>query len=289
MGEASGDYYELLGIERDAGPATIRRAFRQLASRYHPDRNPQEEASEHFRRLAEAYSTLSDEHKRRAYDALHPSERPLGGSAGPAAGSQPRGRDLHVPLVVPLERIDEGGQEVVRFVRRRPCEQCGGQGGQQACRPCAGGGLVARRERMIIDVPAGAPEGMALLYPGRGNYERGTDGRAGHLRVTVHAERDARFTREGADLGYVANLNVSDAALGVRLLVPTLRGRVVVPVSPGTQPGHTVRVPGWGLTRPNGTERGDLLVRCHVRVPEQLSPEERAIYRQLRELESRRS
>ena len=183
MATAQKDYYEVLGVARDADADGIKAAFRKLAMEYHPDRNKAPEAADRFKEIAEAYGILSDPDKRAQYDA--------GGFAG-VAGFSPedlfsgidfgdifggmghgfdfggglfdrlfrhhtgpaRGRDLEVLLPVALETIATGGQETVRYRRERPCETCSGSGAKpgtepRACEACSGSGqhVVTRGEK----------------------------------------------------------------------------------------------------------------------------------------------
>ncbi len=176
MSRTQRDYYEVLGIGRDADPDTIKEAFRKLAMQYHPDRNKTPEAEEKFKEIAEAYAVLSDPKKRAQYDhggfagvADFSAEDLFGGidfgdifadmgfgfdlggggvfdrlfrqhRPGPA-----RGQDLEVRLIVPLERINTGGEETVRFTRALSCPTCGGTGAkpgtkQRLCESCGGSG-----------------------------------------------------------------------------------------------------------------------------------------------------
>ena len=175
MATAQRDYYEVLGVARDADQKAIKNAFRELAMKYHPDRNKAPDAEEKFKEIAEAYAVLSDPEKRARYDS--------GGFAG-VSGFSPedlfgsidfgdifgdagfgfdfgsgifdrlfrhhrpgpvRGRDIDVQLVVPLERIDSGGEETVRFSRPVVCPACSGSGAKpgtepRKCKTCGGSG-----------------------------------------------------------------------------------------------------------------------------------------------------
>jgi molecular chaperone DnaJ len=186
MAKEQRDYYEVLGVERDAGAKEIREAFRKLAMKYHPDRNKSPDAEAKFKEIAEAYAILSDPGKRADYDshgfagvAGFSAEDlfsginlddifgdtgfgfDLGGGlfgdifgrhrrrAGPA-----RGRDMEVQIVIPLEKINTGGEEMVHFSRPVVCEDCGGSGAQAGTKPrnceaCGGSGkqVTTRDER----------------------------------------------------------------------------------------------------------------------------------------------
>jgi len=174
------DYYEMLGVARDADEKAIKDAFRKLALKYHPDRNKSPDATERFREIAEAYAVLSDPEKRAEYDARgragvadFSTEDLFGGidfgdvlgglgfdfrTAGPfdrffrrrAAGA--RGENIEVALEVPLERIFKGGEETVHVARPVGCPACGGSGAKKGTKPrtcpkCGGAGQIVRSQR----------------------------------------------------------------------------------------------------------------------------------------------
>ena len=174
------DYYEVLGVPRDADGKAIKDAFRQLALKYHPDRNKEPGATDRFKEIAEAYAVLSDPKKRAEYDArgyagvagFSPEdlfgginfEDIFGGLGfdfgGPSVfdrlfrrGAAPRqGESLEVTLTVPLERVLTGGEETVRVSRPAPCQACQGSGAKagtkpRACAKCGGSGQLVRSQR----------------------------------------------------------------------------------------------------------------------------------------------
>lgn len=362
---AQRDYYEVLGVGREADAQAIKDAFRRLALKYHPDRNKSPEAEERFKEIAEAYAVLSDPKKRADYDA-----RGFAGVAGYSAedlfggidfgeifgdagfgldfglggglfdrlfGRRPRGpargADLQVELVLPLDTIARGGEETVRYTRPvvcprchasgaepgsapRTCPGCGGSGrkvttrgerrGEAAirfqqitvcpdcggrgtlidkpCRECHGAGRVEKDERLQVNIPPGAEEGMALRIPAHGLPSPDPKGAPGDLYVIVASAPDTRFARSGADLWRNEAIGVVEAVLGTTLKVPTLEGAVEVTVPAGTQPGEVLRLRGKGLPQFGARGRGDLNLRIEVRIPERLSAEERALYERLRAL-----
>lgn len=186
MAVAQRDYYEVLGVSRDADDAAIKNAFRKLAMQYHPDRNKAPEAEEKFKEIAEAYAVLSDPAKRTQYD-----QRGFAGVAGfstedlfggvnfedlfggfgeglgegiferffgqGSARMQRRGEDIRIKVFVPLEKIAHGGEEAIRFERVEGCRECGGSGAKagthpRQCKACGGSGhqTVSRREHGVF-------------------------------------------------------------------------------------------------------------------------------------------
>lgn len=168
------------------------------------------------------------------------------------------------------------------------CPDCHGQGQilDHPCPKCSGRGEVEQEESLTVTIPKGIEEGMALRVPGHGLPSPEPGGQPGDLFVVVHSLPDRRFERSGADLWRTEILLVADAVLGITLQVPTLEGHASVTIPPGTQPDSVLRLRGKGLPEFGGRGTGDLYVRVQLQVPQQPSPQEQALYRQLRALAS---
>lgn len=219
MATARRDYYEVLGVARDADDKAIKDAFRSLALKYHPDRNKEPGAEERFKEIAEAYAVLCDQKKRKDYDSggfagvagFSPEDLYSGINFGDIFGGlnfdfgggifdsffgrsrrgPPRGANIELNLVVPLERVARGGEETVRVLRAQTCPACGGSGAKsgtqpRSCTACAGTGrqTQSRREgkgavliQQISTCPACHGHGRVIDQPcslcaGRGEVER---------------------------------------------------------------------------------------------------------------------
>lgn len=182
--------------------------------------------------------------------------------------------------------VKSGREGGVTFQRVTICPACQGRGSfiDQPCPRCNGHGQVERAETITVRVPVGVEEGMVLRIPGHGMAAPLAGAPAGDLFVVVHTLPDPRFERDGADLWHAIDLPVADAALGAELRVPTLDGEARVTVPAGTQPDTVLRLRGKGLPHFGGRQRGDQLIRVRVVVPERLSPAERRLYEQLRDM-----
>lgn len=165
-----------------------------------------------------------------------------------------------------------------------PCEHCGGTGrsAQEVCPQCRGEGVVPVPRKVEVKIPAGIGDGKKLRVPGRG--VKGADGRAGDLYVVVRERPHPRFKRNGSDLETTVEIPYTTAALGGYVRVPTLRGEVTMKVPECTQNGQTFRLAGKGISDLKG-KPGDLFVKCHIAMPKTLTERERALLRQLAELE----
>src|SRR6516162_1013992 len=193
----SGDYYEVLGVPRDADAETIKDAFRKLARRYHPDTSTEPDAEQRFKEIAEAYGVLSDPAKRASYDAQGSA-----GLAGATAEDLWGGSDVHLDLVVSLEEVLAGGTQEVTIRRPGPCPQCRGWGRAigRPCPACGASGRDMRGDKVTIRIPPGIPEGAMLRLAGHGMPSPVPGGPPGDAYVSIRTRADPRFTREGTDL-----------------------------------------------------------------------------------------
>jgi len=289
------DYYKILGVSRDASLDEIKRAYRRLALKYHPDRNPgDKEAEEKFKEINEAYAVLSDPEKRRQYDtfgaeAFHQrfTEEEIfrgfdigdllkdfgfstsdifstlfGGPFGGfdfdfGGGPQPhKGRDLVAEMTITLEEAARGGERLITLER----------GGQT--------------ERISVKIPPGVRDGQKLRVAGKGEPGRG-GGPPGDLYVEVKIAPHPIFKREGDDIYIEKEISFSEACLGTMVEVPTLDGPKMVRIPPGTSPHTKLRLKGLGIPHLKGGGRGDAFLKVLVKVPKELTPEQRRVLEEL--------
>lgn len=178
----------------------------------------------------------------------------------------------------------------VSYQQSRTCPSCGGKGKfiDSPCPECKGSGSVDTPEKLTVKIPAGAEEGMVLRIPEHGLPSETPGGKAGDLLVIVRSAYDPYFTRSDADLWHTETIGAVDAVLGCDIEIHTLEETLKVHVPEGTQHNAVLRIASQGLVYFGSDKRGDLYVRIHVRIPEHLSDEERALYRRLREMEKGR-
>jgi molecular chaperone DnaJ len=168
------------------------------------------------------------------------------------------------------------------FVQVTACPQCKGKGKiiETPCYNCRGSGLVRKRRKISVRIPAGIDEGYQLRLRGEGEMTS-SGGEAGDLYVVVHVRPHQQFMREGDDLWYVATITFPQAALGAELNVPTLDGPTRVKIRSGTQAGEVITLRGKGMPHFRAYGRGDLHVRIGISVPENLTSQQRALIEQL--------
>lgn len=361
---AKRDYYEVLGVTRNATKEEIKKAYRKMAMQYHPDRNPGDKSAEDkFKEAAEAYEILSNDEKRNNYDRFgHEGVRGSGfGSEGFSSvndifshfsdifggssifdeffGSSQRSRsrrrsagtpgsDLRVTLKLTLEEIAAGTSKKLKIKKQVRCSDCNGTGAQAGtslktcpvcngagevktvsrsvfgqfvnitachncygegqvvdspCRKCSGDGRVEDEVTIKIDVPAGVEDGNYMTLQGEGNAgKRG--GQAGDIIVVFQEIPHEHFIREKNDIVYNLFLTFPQAALGADVEVPTLNGKALLKIEPGTQPGKLLKMRGKGIKYLNYSGSGDQIVRINVAVPQKLNAKEKELLKQLSEM-----
>ena len=283
------DYYAALGVSRDASLDQIKKAYRKLARDNHPDLSKAKGGEARFKEVAEAYATLKDPEKRKAYDEL--GRRPVGEEFAPPPqwerhfGTRDGGFgdiDLEELLASLGRGRSAAGGRGVRPVAGRDLETTVSLSLEDAHRGTTvnlevGEGAAART--LQVTIPAGVSDGQRLRLKGKGGKGRagGEDGDIYlHLTLAPHPV----FRAERHDLSFDLALAPWEAVLGAELEVPTLDGPVVLTVPPGTRSGRKLRLRGRGLAN-GGSGRGDLYALALIDVPGTLSDEERELFAQL--------
>jgi molecular chaperone DnaJ len=282
MARKKRDYYAVLGVAKDCDDAELKRAFRELARKFHPDVNPEDpESGLKFREINEAYAALSDPDERARYDRWgHRStgSEPSGFGAMAQAveevlgdvlrrrKSKQRGRDLRYTLEV--------GFEEAAFGCTKSIQVPDGPGGEPVP------GKKAREFSVVI--PAGTLEGAVRMMKGEGEPGRNGGG-PGDLHVIVRVKPHPVLRREGHDVWSDVALTYPQAALGGVIDVPTLDGPIKMRVPESTQSGRVFRIRGRGVPRAAGKNatRGDHLVKVSIAVPAQLTQRQREVIEEL--------
>ena len=287
------DYYKILGVARGAGDDEIKKAYRKLARKDHPDVSKEPNAKEKFQEVSEAYETLRDKEKRAAYDSLGSGFRQGQDFRPPPDwfdrfGGGGKAEDLHgVDLGELFESMGLFGRAQRRsggFGRRSafPGEDYEvpvrltleeAYRGTERTVQLDGRGFTAR-------IPRGATDGQRLRLRGKGGPGM-NGGPAGDLYLQIALEPHALYRASGHDLDIDVPLAPWEAALGAEVEVPTLEGRVTMKVPPGSKAGQKLRLAGKGLPRPGGGA-GDLYAVLSIAVPATLTDSERRLYEELR-------
>ena len=294
------DYYELLGVSRNASADEIKKAYRKLAVKYHPDKNPGDKAAEEkFKQISEAYEVLKDDKKKAMYDQY--GHAAFEGGAGGGGGGSYQGGGFQDPFDLfrevfgggnggggifesffggggsSYEHEQSGGQVVQQqgfFSMSRPCPHCGGTGRviETPCSKCRGSGTEVERTQVKVKVPAGINDGAKLRFHG---YGEAGQGGAGDLYIIISVEEHPIFRRNGNDLITHQALPFTLAALGGEIQISTLTGEANLKIPAGTQPGTLFKLRGYGMPQLRGSSKGDLLVEVSIEVPKKLTRSQR--------------
>ena len=353
MAENKRDYYEVLGVSKGASEDEIKKAYKKLARKYHPDMNPgDKEAEEKFKEVNEANEVLSDPEKKARYDqfgfaGVDPSygAGAGGGAYGGAGGfdfgdlgdifgsffgggfggqrrnpnAPQRGESIRASVSVTFKEAAFGCEKDVTIQHVENCETCKGTGcepgttaevcpechgsGQvrmqrqtmfgtmatstvcpncrgegkiihQKCKACGGTGGVRRRKKVHVKIPAGIDNGQAISVRGQGDCGR-NGGPAGDLIVGINVTPHPRLRREGPHIYLDQTVSILQATLGGEVEIPSLDGKIMCKIEPGTQPGTTLRLRGRGVPSLNGRGRGDQYVTVQIQVPRHLNQQAR--------------
>ena len=300
------DYYQILGVPRNATEIEIKKAYRRLAKKHHPDITKGDKASEDkFKEISEAYNVLSDVDQRKKYDMFG-----AGGGQGGGfnwQGSQPPGGGFY--------QYQQGGENVdfgdlgdlfgdlfgMGGIRNGP------KTGRRAYHESAVNGAdtftnieisfeeaingTERRisikrgdkvETLTVKIPAGVVDGMQLKVTGKGNDAPG-NGIAGDLLVALQEQEHPTLKREGDNLHYDMYVSIPDAVLGNSKEIDTVTGKVKIKLEPGVQSGKILRLRGKGIPSINGYGIGDLLVHVNVWTPKDLNKKQKDFFESMKD------
>ena len=292
------DYYEALGVPRDASEDDIRRAYRRLARRYHPDVNKEPGAEDRFKQISEAYEVLRDPEKRERYDRFGVNWR-AGQDVSGAAGFD---RGFGAGDGFDEVQFDFGRDDFSDFfggLFGRRTGPRGGGGGFEGyslrggdieaildlgLEEAARGGKrwlsLGDGRSVEIDIPRGARDGQRIRVAGAGRPGLG-DGARGDLFLEIRLRPHSRFRVDGGDLYVDLPVSPWEAALGADVPVPTLEGNARVKVPAGSSSGRQLRLRGQGLPGNASAPPGDLYAVVTIHVPRKLSTKERQLFQEL--------
>lgn len=297
------DYYNTLDVSRDAKPDDIKRAYRRLARKYHPDVSKEPDAEERFKEVAEAYEVLKDPEKRKAYDQFGKDWKAGQDFRPPPGWQQQYSFD---------EDSFAGGEAFSDFFESLFGHARGGFAGRE--HPFGGGRAAGsdrevaisipledsyhgatrnfriempeadaegryttRRRELKVKIPKGVTEGQRIRIEGQGGKGLG-GARPGDLYLRVAFKPHGQFQPKGRDIHMTLPVEPWQSALGRTVKVPTLGGTVDVKIPPGSNSGKRLRLKGRGLP---GKPPGDQYVELQIRVPDSLDAETRSLYEQL--------
>ncbi|MEX2524408.1 MAG: DnaJ C-terminal domain-containing protein [Gammaproteobacteria bacterium] len=301
------DYYKILGVDRDADADSIRKAYRRLARKYHPDVSKEADAEDRFKELQEAYEVLRDPEKRQAYDrfgehwkaGMEQGAAAAGGAGGPGGGTHYQYEDISPEDVAGFEEFINsvfgdrgfGGGYQGRRSRQRGSDEHARltltleeafKGTTRTIsfdvvEPDKNGRLQKRTKTLNVTIPAGVIEGQRIRLAGQG--QPGLD-EPGDLYIEVHIQPHRDYTLKGRDIYVDVPVTPWEAALGEKVTVKTPGGNVKLTIPAGSQGGQKLKLSGRGVP---GKPAGDLYAVLQVIVPKPRNDAERELYRKMAE------
>ncbi len=297
---AKRDYYEILGVSKDASDDEIKKAYRKLAIKYHPDKNPgDKEAEAKFKEVNEAHDVLSDKQKRARYDQF--GHAGVGGASGnPFAGGNPFGQGGNFNFNGQTFNFDFGGaggfEDILGSLfgfggARRPRRGADFQTSVTLTFEEAIFGTTkevsANGENIKVKIPAGIDDGMSIRLRGKGGEapEGGTE--KGDLYVKIRVKPHKNLTREGAIILSEETISMVDAALGCEIEVETVDGPITMKVPAGTQSGTPFKLSGHGVPFRSDGDRGPHIVTIIVETPKNLSKKQKELLEEFKNSKKR--
>ena len=343
------DYYEILGVSSSASADEIKKGYRKMAMKYHPDRNEgNKEAEEKFKAAAEAYEVVGDPEKRQIYDRYGKDGLKNRGYHGPGnaedifssfgdifedlfgfgggGGGQRQkqgavpGADLRYDLTISFMEAVHGVSKEIEITKPETCWTCEGTGlrpGYQSktctgcngrgqvmrsqgffrlsstcpqcqgageiitdpCQDCSGNGLVNKKKKVSLKIPAGVDTGARMRLQGEGQGGR-KGGHSGDLYVFIHVNPHEIFERDGESIYYTLPISMVQAALGDKIDIPTIHGTKTIPIAKGTQANDQQTLKSEGVPSLRGHGRGDMTVIFKVVTPTNLTKKQEELLRQ---------
>ncbi|MBQ3310288.1 DnaJ domain-containing protein [Candidatus Saccharibacteria bacterium] len=303
------DYYEILGVSKNASDDEIKKAYRKLAVKYHPDKNPgDKQAEEKFKEISEAHEVLSDKQKRARYDQFGhagvggASGNPFGGGNPFANGQNPFGSGGQYNFNGQSFNFDFGGGglddilgNLFGFGNGRSRQRTRGDDYRTNLTITFEEAIFGATKTVNIDgksiklkIPKGIDDGMAIRLAEKGGPAPVKGGTKGDLYVAIHVKPHKRLTREGSIILSEETISMVDAALGTEIKVETVDGDVIMKIPAGTQSGTPFKLSGHGvpLMRSDG-DRGPHIVTVIVETPKNLSKKQKEILEEFKKAKKR--
>ncbi|MBI5234468.1 MAG: J domain-containing protein [Deltaproteobacteria bacterium] len=279
------DYYQILGVPKDATDEDIKKTYRRLARKYHPDLHPNDKSAEaRFKEINEAHSILSDPKKRADYDMTGRVFEP-----GPAGAGGFGGYDFNLGGVEDVfknffgarfegagTRMPEHGQDIEHVIEIDFL---------QAVKGTEARIIVSRpsgKEKITVKIPTGVADGQRVRVLGKGRTGA-AGGRPGDLYIITHVRPHLYFKRAGDDIHIDLPITIEEAVLGAEIEVPTLDGMTKVKVPPGTQSGQRLRLKGKGIRSSKGIGSGDQYLDIKIMIPRNINQRTKRLIEEMNE------
>ena len=293
---AEQSYYDILGVSKNASDDEIKKAYRKLALKYHPDRNPgDKEAEKKFKEVNEAHEVLSDKQKRARYDQF--GKAGVGGAGGGFGGGNPFGQGGSYSYSFNGQNVNFGDFDLNDIFNMFTGGGFGGGCGRQnRGRDVRTSVTIDFKDAIFgttktiniegkdikVKIPAGIDDGQAIRLSGRGGAAPEKDGQPGDLYLIIRVKPHKTLTRDGNIILSSEHISMVDAALGCEIEVETIDGPITMKVPAGTQSGTPFKLSGHGVPFRTDGDRGPHIVEIIVDIPTKLSKKQKEILEEFR-------
>ncbi|KXJ20269.1 DnaJ-like subfamily A member 1 [Exaiptasia diaphana] len=288
--------YDILGVNPEASASEIKKSYRKLALKYHPDKNPTE--GEKFKQISMAYEVLSDEKKREIYDQGGEEALKGGGDGGgfhspmdifdmffgtgrSRRQGEQRGKDMVHQLKVSLEDMYNGATRQLALQKNVICSKCEGRGGKKVekdrCKTCQGKKVVRERKILEVHIDRGMRDGQRITFHGEGDQEPNV--KPGDIIIVLDESPHSIFKRDGMDLYMTMEIELVEALCGFKRTIKTLdkdTHYLVIKTEPGEviQPGDVKCIMNAGMPSPRRQfDKGSLIIKFDIKFPETIKPQ----------------
>ena len=296
------EYYDTLDLKQGATQDDIKKSYRKLSKKYHPDLNPNnKEAEDKFKKISEAYEVLTGKRKAK-------NQNPFGGGNpfGNPFGGNFKAQTIKVGVSVDLEDVYFGREKTINYNIKDTCHKCDGEGGfepiecnqcggkghiqqgpfafacnncggkgklfKNVCYTCSGNGVLIKTTNIKLNIPKGTTDGSIYTYPGVGDNIKGHQ--RGDVLFVIKVNKHPLFEVQGLDLKRKLDVPVIDVILGSEQEVETLNGKLKIKIPKLTELNKTFRIKGKGLTDESMGMSGSLLITLNPLLPKDLNKEE---------------
>lgn len=314
------DYYDVLGINKSATEDEIKKAYKKMALKYHPDRNKEADAEAKFKEVNEAYSVLSDKDKKEKYDrfgfngldsnavpedfndvlsslfgmsgfSMFGDDFPFGGGMRFNNGTTKRnksikGDDIFESITISFHDSVYGCVKNINIIVSTICDKCNGTGEicSEKCNQCNGKCFIKKNKQILVQIKAGVSNGSNTIFKGEGNSGL-YGGRNGDVIITINVKPHKILIRKNYDVYLDLPIMFNEAILGCKKNIPTIYGNEEIEIKPLTQNNQILEINNLGFV--NGNSKGKMIIKISIVIPDKIDDKDKDLIKQIKTYENK--